>query len=206
MGARMWRLTLTLLLIVTTGCGGELNSDARLQSQQVLQEASTNVAGMRIPEKRLVLCVIALWQSEANDVPGALATAALIDDIEGKAFALVAIAFGQTSSGDQDAAQTAAGDMVGASRSFDQALENATRRRGGLEGAAAAALIAADRAQAGDALGARAWAATRAGDPMLKVGALVGVAVGLLQPTGRLGTRSIEGLFPKVMGTEGLMK
>ena len=71
----------------------------------------------------------------------------------------------------------------------------------GLPACAAEPLMPADEstatAEAGDVQGALAWAATLSGDPDAKVSALVGVAAGVSQPTGRLGSLSDTGLLPR---------
>ena len=106
MEANMKRFALALLLAITAGCGGAMDSeqvtDARLtEAQQILQEARATAAGLDDEKlKSFVLLVIALWQTQARDAPGALATAALFQEAEMKAVILIAIAAGQTSAGD----------------------------------------------------------------------------------------------------------
>jgi hypothetical protein len=137
---------------------------------------------------------IADAQATAGDVRGALKTATTIENAFKKADALRTIA----------AAQVTAKDSLGAARTFDQALEAAAAISNNVLGKAGAiALIGADRTEAGDMQGALAWAAAQSGDPVAKVSALVGVAVGVLQPAGRLGEarrlgdESYERLLPQ---------
>lgn len=139
------------------------------------------------PSKAFALREIADAQAKVGDLRGALETAAAIPDASRKASALREIA----------AAQAMAGNSKEAARTFDQALEAARAIADNLDRAIAVALIAADRSEAHDVQGALAWAATLSGDPVAKVSVLVGVAAGVLQPTGRLGSRSATGLLPR---------
>ena len=170
---------------------GDVRAGARTRELALQAAAAIATAASKVQ----ALSEIAVAQAIAGDAENAARTREqalqAIDTIfgaSGKAGALRALA----------AAQVAARDTAGASRSFDQAFANAVKGEAHvLTRAAAIALIAADRAEAGDAPGARAWAVTHASDPTIKVGVLVGIAVGLMQPTGNLASRRMEGLVPK---------
>ena len=185
-------------LAITVGCASvtsERLPAARLaEIQQVLQEAQGTAAGFEDKEFRsMALRVIALWQVEASDVRKALATAATIEDASNKAHALWMVA----------AAQLTAKDSEGATKTYDEALEAAAaipitkEFLGEIAKPITVALIAADRAEAGDVQGTLAWAAARTGDPVAKVSALVGVVAGVLKPTGRLSESVQKRLLPR---------
>ena len=64
----------------------------------------------------------------------------------------------------------------------------------------AVAIVAAAMAEAGDVPGALAWAAGLEGHPLVKVGALIGIAAGQLQPLHSLGDvpqAALKRLFPR---------